>query len=59
MLLLTICDIIFLDTTFIVNFVFIEKKIKNYYNWMLYYLVQLYSSLELSLLLEICIERVI
>ena len=31
-LLLTICEITFVSITFIVNFVFLNKKIKSYYN---------------------------
>ncbi len=31
-LLLTICEIIALDIIFIVNFVFVKKENKNYYN---------------------------
>jgi len=38
-LLLIICEIIFLDTTFIVDFVFLNKKIKSYYDEVLYYLI--------------------
>ena len=32
MSLLTICEVIALDTTFIVDFVFIEKENKDYYD---------------------------
>jgi len=32
MLLLIICEITFLDTTFIVDFVFLNKEIKSYYD---------------------------
>lgn len=32
MSLLTICEVIFLNTMFIVNFVFLDKEIKSYYD---------------------------
>jgi len=32
MLLLTICEVTFLGTTFIVGFVFLDKETKNYYD---------------------------
>ncbi len=56
-LLLIICEIIFLDTTFIVDFVFLDKEIKNYYNGMLYYLIYLYNSLKLSFSRVIVIDQ--
>ncbi len=57
MLLLTICEIILLNTIFIVDFVFLDKEIKNYYNWILYYLIYLYSSLKLFSSRVIVIDR--
>ncbi len=55
--LLTICEVIALGTTFIVDFVFIEKENKDYYDWVLYYLNQLYASLGLTRPRIIAIDR--
>ncbi len=55
--LLTICEITFLNTTFIVSFAFIEKKTIKYYDWVLYQLNRLYISLGLSRPRIIAIDR--
>jgi hypothetical protein len=57
MSLFIICEIIFLDITFIVNFIFLNKEIKSYYNEMLYYLIQLYNNLELFIFRVIVIDQ--
>lgn len=57
MFLLIICEIIFLNTIFIVDFVFLDREIKNYYNWMLYHLIHLYSNLKLLSSRVIVIDR--
>ena len=43
--LLTICGVTSSGTTFIVGFAFLHEEIKEYYDWVLYHLVQLYISL--------------
>jgi len=55
--LLTICGVTVLGTTFIVGFAFIEKENKNYYDWILYHLKQLYASLGLTCSRVIATDR--
>jgi len=55
--LLTICGVTSLGTTFIVGFAFVHKETKEYYDWILYYLVQLYESLGLPFPRVIATDR--
>ena len=48
MFLLTIIEYIVINFTFIINIVFLIKKIVNYYDWILNYLKTLYVSLKLA-----------
>lgn len=55
--LLTICGVTSMGTTFIIGFAFLEKETKEYFDWVLYQVRVLYTSLGLAMPRIIATDR--